>query len=80
MPGAGIDDFKKKAKLVGDVGVYNVGIHVDQILKPVLFKHWKIKALQGRLQPGAEATLEGTKEHVEKVENVAVWMGQLAAS
>ncbi len=80
MPGAGIEDFKAKAKLVGSVGIYDFGIHANEILVPVLFKQWRLHELKGRLQPSAEAALERTEKHVEKVKRVAIRMGQAAAS
>ena len=70
MPGAGIPDFKAHARLVADVGVYDFAAHHDQILVPVVFKHWRIEQIQN-LKAAAEQARERLVKHVEKVGNVA---------
>jgi acyl-[acyl-carrier-protein] desaturase len=70
MPGAGITDFKTHAKLIADVGVYDFASHHDQILVPVVFKHWRIEQLQN-LKSTAEQARERLVTYVEKVGNVA---------
>ena len=51
-------------------GVYDFAIHHDQILVPVVFKHWRIEQLQN-LKSAAEVARERLVNHVEKVGNVA---------
>ena len=70
MPGAGIEDFKTHARVVADAGVYDFAAHHDQILVPVVFKHWRIEQLQN-LKSAAEQARERVVKHVEKVGNVA---------
>jgi acyl-[acyl-carrier protein] desaturase len=70
MPGAGIPDFKTHARLIADVGVYDFAAHHDQILVPVVFKHWRVEQLQN-LKAAAEQARERLVKHVEKVGNVA---------
>jgi acyl-[acyl-carrier protein] desaturase len=70
MPGAGIPDFKTHARLIADVDVYDFAAHHDQILVPVVFKHWRIEQLQN-LKSAAELARERLVKHVEKVGNVA---------
>jgi acyl-[acyl-carrier-protein] desaturase len=80
MPGAGIPDFKTHARLIADVGVYDFAAHHDQILVPVVFKHWRIEQLQN-LKSAAEQARERLVQHVEKVGNVAKRMkSRLAVS
>jgi acyl-[acyl-carrier-protein] desaturase len=70
MPGAGIEDFKAHARVIADAGVYDFASHHDQILVPVLFKHWQVEQLQN-LKAAAEQARERLVKHVEKVGNVA---------
>jgi acyl-[acyl-carrier-protein] desaturase len=70
MPGAGIEDFKTHARVIADAGVYDFASHHDQILVPVVFKHWRVEQLQN-LKAAAEQARERLVKHVEKVGNVA---------
>ena len=47
MPGTGILDFEQHAKAIARAGIYDFGIHHDQILVPVVLRHWGIEALEG---------------------------------
>ncbi len=53
MPGTGILDFEAHAKAIAKAGIYDFGIHHDQILQPVVLRHWGVEALEG-LTPEAE--------------------------
>jgi acyl-[acyl-carrier-protein] desaturase len=66
MPGTGIPDFKAHARLIANAGVYDFSAHHDQILVPVLFKHWRIEQLSN-LKSAAEHARERLIEHVERV-------------
>jgi acyl-[acyl-carrier-protein] desaturase len=70
MPGAGIADFKTHARLIADEGVYDFASHHDQILVPVVFKHWHVEQLEN-LKSTAEQARERLVKYVEKVGNVA---------
>jgi hypothetical protein len=50
--------------------VYDFAAHHDQILVPVVFKHWRVEQLQN-LKSAAEVARERLVKHVEKVGNVA---------
>ena len=47
MPGIGIPGFKEKAIRIAKAGIYDYRIHHDQVLSPVLHKHWRITELEG---------------------------------
>jgi acyl-[acyl-carrier-protein] desaturase len=47
MPGTGIIDFEAHAKAIARVGIYDFGIHHDQILVPVILRAWGIEELEG---------------------------------
>ena len=70
MPGTGIPDFNAHAKLIAAAGIYDFGLHHDQILVPVVFTHWKIEQLTG-LTPEAEEARDRVVRYVER-------LGQLA--
>ncbi|HEX9505608.1 MAG TPA: acyl-ACP desaturase [Acidimicrobiia bacterium] len=66
MPGAGIPDFKVHARLIASAGVYDFASHHDQILVPVVFRHWQIEKLQN-LKAAAEQARERVVRHTERV-------------
>ena len=45
MPGLDIPGFRVKAVKIARAGIYDLRVHRDQVLLPVLFKHWRIDAL-----------------------------------
>ena len=47
MPGAGIPNFAAHAKAIAKAGIYNLAIHSDQILEPVIARHWALEQLSG---------------------------------
>ena len=70
MPGAGIEDFKMHARVIADAGVYDFASHHDQILVPVVFKHWRIEQIEN-LKAAGEQARDRLVKHVNKVGNVA---------
>src|SRR3974390_3002811 len=42
MPGTGIPDFKRHAKAIARAGIYDLKVHHDLILRPVVLGHWDI--------------------------------------
>ncbi|WP_007518384.1 acyl-ACP desaturase [Pseudofrankia saprophytica] len=46
MPGTGILDFKSKARQIADAGIYNLRVHHDEVVTPVL-RQWQFFALEG---------------------------------
>jgi acyl-[acyl-carrier-protein] desaturase len=66
MPGAGIPDFARHARAIADVGVYDFKSHHDNILVPVVFKHWRIEQLQN-LKSAAAVARDRVVDHIERV-------------
>ena len=66
MPGAGIPDFSTHARAIADAGVYDFQSHHDQILVPVIMKHWRIEQLQN-LKAAAEQARERLIHHMERI-------------
>ena len=69
MPGQGIPNFDRLAKEIARVGIYDLLIHHDQILMPVVKRHWKIEELTG-LTSEAEKARENILRHMERTEKV----------
>jgi acyl-[acyl-carrier-protein] desaturase len=69
MPGAGIPGFMRKAAAIAKAGIYDIRIHRDEVLMPIL-QHWKIFELAG-LDATAEAARAKLKEHLESLEVAA---------
>lgn len=55
MPGTGIVDFEVHAKAIAKAGIYDFALHHDQILVPVVLRHWAIESLEGLTREAEEA-------------------------
>ena len=66
MPGAGIPSFLRKAAAIAKAGIYDIRIHRDEVLLPIL-NHWKIFQLTG-LDAAAEDARRVLAEHLEMLE------------
>ncbi|MEY2451288.1 MAG: acyl-[acyl-carrier-protein] desaturase [Acidimicrobiaceae bacterium] len=53
MPGTGIVDFADHASAIAKAGIYDLQLHHEQILVPVVLRHWGVESLEG-LTPDAE--------------------------
>jgi acyl-[acyl-carrier-protein] desaturase len=69
MPGTGITDFTTHAAAIAGAGIYDFAIHHDQILVPVVLRHWRIESLEG-LSGEAEVARERTVRRVERIGRV----------
>ncbi len=66
MPGTGIVDFSHHAKAIARAGIYDFGIHYEQILLPVVLRHWNLEALTG-LTPEAERARDSVLERIARI-------------
>jgi acyl-[acyl-carrier-protein] desaturase len=66
MPGTGIIDFQRHAKAIARAGIYDLQVHHQQILVPVVLRHWNLEELDG-LTPEAELARDATLRHIERV-------------
>ena len=66
MPGTGIIDFAHHAKAIARAGIYDFRIHYEQILLPVVLRHWNLEALTG-LTPDAERARDATLARIERI-------------
>ena len=70
MPGGGIPGFARHAAAIAKAGVYDLVIHHEQILVPVVLRHWKIDHLDG-LDTEAEQAQERIMARLAKSGRVA---------
>ena len=75
MPGAGIPGFREKAKAMAQAGIYNLRIHLDQVLRPVLDNHWRLADIEG-LSDEAKQKRADIYTHLERLDRVAARLGE----
>ena len=70
MPGTGIENFDALAKEIAKAGIYDFKIHHEQILVPVVLRHWKVAEVTG-LSPEAEKARDSLVKRIDKIGKVA---------
>ena len=70
MPGTGIVDFSHHAKAIARAGIYDFQVHYEQILVPVVLRHWNLEGIEG-LTPEAERARESLVEWIERIGKAA---------
>ena len=55
MPGLELPGFREKAISIAKAGIYDLRIHHDQVLSPVLFKKWHLEDVSGLTDEAARA-------------------------
>ena len=70
MPGEGIPQFNEHAKLIANAGIYNLAVHHEQILEPIVLKHWGLEHIEG-LTPEAQEAQDKVMRYIEKSKRVA---------
>ncbi len=55
MPGTGIPDFDRHAALIAKAGIYDLQVHYEQILVPVVLRQWDAANIGGLSGDGAIA-------------------------
>jgi len=69
MPGAGIPNFLRKAADVAKAGIYDLRIHRDDVLMPIL-RFWGVFELSG-LEAAAEQARLRLQEHLDRLDAAA---------
>jgi acyl-[acyl-carrier protein] desaturase len=69
MPGVGIEGFTRKALQMARAGIYDLRIHHDEILWPLL-RHWNLFQLED-LHPQADQARERLATHLAKTDRLA---------
>ena len=70
MPGAGITGFTKHAAAIAAAEIYDLGIHHDQILVPVVLRYWKVEELTGLDDEGQKAR-DSLINRIERIGRIA---------
>lgn len=70
MPGTGIPGFAEHAKRIAHAGIYDLAVHHDQILVPVIMRTWGLEQVEG-LSPEADQARTRLVAHLAKSERVA---------
>jgi acyl-[acyl-carrier-protein] desaturase len=70
MPGTGIPDFTSHANAIARAGIYDLSLHHEQILVPVVLRHWKLADITG-LSPEAEVARAKTIKQIDRIGKVA---------
>jgi acyl-[acyl-carrier-protein] desaturase len=79
MPGAGIPGFIRKAAQIAKAGIYDLKVHRDEVLMPVL-RHWKLFEMGG-LDAAAEEARRRLSEYLVRLdEQIARFEERLALS
>jgi acyl-[acyl-carrier-protein] desaturase len=79
MPGAGIPGFLRKAAQIAKAGIYDLKVHRDEVLLPIL-RHWRIFELPN-LDAAAEDARRRLSEYLAKLdESIAHFEERLALS
>ena len=66
MPGTGIVGFEEHSLAIAKAGIYDLQIHHEQILVPVVLRQWKVEELTG-LDAAAELAREQLVTRVERI-------------
>jgi acyl-[acyl-carrier-protein] desaturase len=70
MPGTGIPGFAEHARQIANEGIYDLSVHHDRIIEPLVTKQWAVDKVQG-LSAAAEQARESLLKHVERLGKVA---------
>ena len=77
MPGTGIPDFAKHARIVAAAGIYDYTIFLEKVLKPVILSHWRLPEREG-LNDEAEQARDRLLRYLGRLEKVGGAVERLA--
>ena len=70
MPGTGIPGFAQHAKAIARAGIYDLSVHHDAILRPVVLGHWDVAGRQD-LTPAGEAARDRLVQFINRLGRAA---------
>jgi acyl-[acyl-carrier-protein] desaturase len=79
MPGTGIPGFDGHARIIARAGIYDLTVHVEQILKPLIFRQWKLDTLGG-LTPQADQARVDMFTYLDAVDEFAASQRERSAA
>lgn len=75
MPGTGIADFPALARAMAASHVYDFAIHYEQVIVPIVLKHWKLEHIEG-LDAEAEQARDRTLRYIARLQRAAQRIGE----
>ncbi|HZN15154.1 MAG TPA: acyl-ACP desaturase [Acidimicrobiales bacterium] len=66
MPGTGIVNFEEHAQAIARAGIYDLLLHYEQILVPVVLRQWQIESLIG-LDDDAEVARAAVLKRIDRI-------------
>jgi acyl-[acyl-carrier-protein] desaturase len=79
MPGLELPGFREKAITIANAGIYDLRIHHDQVLLPVLLKQWRLTEVED-LSDEAERARDEIMEFLRRLDAVAARYEERRAS
>ncbi|MHB1446800.1 MAG: acyl-ACP desaturase [Acidimicrobiales bacterium] len=79
MPGTGIPNFTRHARAIARAGIYDMVIHYETILVPLIRRQWRLTELEG-LDAEASAAVERLERYMARLAKVTERMKARAAS
>ena len=70
MPGTGIPDYARHARLVAAAGIYDYSLFLERVLRPVIDTSWQLDRLEG-LDAEAEIARDRLVRYLGRLEKVA---------
>lgn len=55
MPGTGIQNFNNHAKAIAKAEIYDIPIHLEKVIEPVVLKNWDVEHVDGLSDEGEQA-------------------------
>jgi acyl-[acyl-carrier-protein] desaturase len=77
MPGTGITDFARSARLMAAAHVYDFAIHYEQVVVPIVLQRWGLERIEG-LDDEAEIARDRVLHHITRLGRVAARVRQPA--
>ncbi len=71
MPGTGIPDFARHARAIAREGIYNLTVHYESVVVPLVIRAWGLERISG-LSARAEQARERVLAHVKRLQRVAL--------
>jgi acyl-[acyl-carrier-protein] desaturase len=78
MPGTGIPAFTEHANAIARAGIYDFLLHHDQVLVPVVLRHWAIEKVTG-LTDAAEQARDRVLKRIERIGKAGQRLARRAA-
>lgn len=76
MPGTGVPGSKRHAMAIAAAGIFDFATFHENVLLPVVTRHWRIDKLEG-LSPEADQARQALFEHLEDVRRTGERFAQL---